>query len=224
MSEVIGEIVEHTYKDIWENLSRVDVSSQAKKKNGLTYLSWAWAWGVLMEHYPDAQYHFADEQYEEQGSCMVYCTITIGQCRREMWLPVMDYRNKAIPNPSMRDISDTRMRALTKCMGMFGLGHYIYAGEDLPPEGPDATKSKPSKKAKPKASPDSETGPKDDDHWRAVEETVLEFMKNAKDFGDLKKYWFDNEEALKDMEVKSVDRYKNVLEQFSAMKDSFNNN
>ena len=45
MSEVIGEIVEHTYKDIWENLSRVDVSSQAKKKNGLTYLSWAWAWG-----------------------------------------------------------------------------------------------------------------------------------------------------------------------------------
>ena len=217
-----GEILEYTYKDIWENLSRIDVSSKAKKKNGLTYLSWAWAWGVLMDNYPEAQYYFSDETYEENGTCMVYCTIAIGPCRREMWLPVMDYRNKAIPHPSMRDISDTRMRTLTKCMGMFGLGHYIYASEDLPPDSPDAKKEKPAKKSSQKASPDSETDPEGDDHWRAVEETVLVFMDNVETFDDLKNYWFDNQESLQEMEKKSPSRYKNVLEQFSSKKKSFN--
>ncbi len=51
---------------------------------------------------------------------------------RPMWLPVMDHKNNAIQNPDQRKISDTRMRALTKCLALFGLGHYIYAGEDLP--------------------------------------------------------------------------------------------
>ena len=50
-----------------------------------------------------------------------------------MWLPVMDYKNKAIVTPDTRAVSDTRMRCLTKCLAMYGLGHYIYAGEDLPP-------------------------------------------------------------------------------------------
>ena len=220
--ETLKEVYIPTYRDIWENLSMIDVSKQSKEKNGLTYLSWAWAWGVMMDNYPDAQYHFSDEQYEENGSCMVYCTIVIGDCRREMWLPVMDYRNKAISHPSMRDISDTRMRALTKCMGMFGLGHYIYAGEDLPPDSGDAKKEKPAKKSRAKASSDSETDPKNDDHWRAVEETVLAFMDGVETFDDLKKYWFDNQEALKEMEQKSGSRYKNVLEQFSSKKKSLN--
>ena len=68
-----------------------------------------------------------------------------------MWLPVMDYKNKAIPNPDTRDksFSDTRSMTTKKCLAMYGLGHYIYAGEDLPPSN-DAVEEKPAPKEKPK--------------------------------------------------------------------------
>ena len=62
----------------------------------------------------------------------MWCKVKIGELERLMWLPVMDYKNKAIVNPDTRAVSDTRMRCLTKCLAMYGLGHYIYAGEDLP--------------------------------------------------------------------------------------------
>lgn len=130
---------EHSYSEIWATLSSVNVNDHTKQKNGLTYLSWAWAWGVMMEYYPDMQieWHTKDGLeaiYYPGGTAMVGCTVTIGQCSRSMWLPVMDYKNKAIANPDSRDISDTKMRCLVKCFAMFGLGHYIYAGEDLPQE------------------------------------------------------------------------------------------
>ena len=137
---------EPTYQSVWETLSKVDVSERAEKKNGLTYLSWAWAWGTLMEHYPQATYEFFNEQRDPQGYCEVWCRIKIGELERTMWLPVMDYKNQAIQNPDMRKVSDTRMRCLTKCIGMFGLGHYIYAGEDLPPDSDPPSEPKPEKK------------------------------------------------------------------------------
>lgn len=68
---------------------------------------------------------------------MVYTTVTIndgelGELTREMWLPVMDFKNKSMPNPTTFDINKAVMRCLTKNLSMFGLGLYIYAGEDLP--------------------------------------------------------------------------------------------
>jgi len=119
-------------QDIWKTLSSIDVSKKIEKKGNLSYLSWAWAWGVLMDEYPEAQYTFEPPVFYENGSCEVWVSVTIGEHTRQMWLPVMDYKNKSIQFPSSRDISDTRMRCLVKCLAMFGLGHYIYAGEDIP--------------------------------------------------------------------------------------------
>jgi len=104
----------------------------------LSYLSWAWAWETLMEHYPQAEYQFHPETVLEDGSVMVNCEVWIpcgnekSALSRTMWLAVMDYRNQAIPSPPATSVANTRMRCLTKCLAMFGLGHYIYAGEDLP--------------------------------------------------------------------------------------------
>ena len=133
-----------TYKEVWDTLSKIDVSDKSEKKGGLTYLSWAWAWGKLMEHYPQATFQFTlhekadgsmtDVLEYSDGSASVECVVRIDDLQRTMWLPVMDYKNSAIPNPNARAISDNKMRCLTKCIGMFGLGHYIYAGEDLPQE------------------------------------------------------------------------------------------
>lgn len=122
--------------EVWKTLSAVDVNKHTEKKGSLTYLSWAWAWGVLMEYYPDSSYEFREPVIRSDGTCEVWVYLTISngeqEVSRSMWLPAMDHRNNAVVNPDARKISDTRMRCLTKAISMFGLGHYIYAGEDLP--------------------------------------------------------------------------------------------
>ena len=132
-----------TAKEIWDTLSKIDCSDHIEKKgNGkvvLSYLSWAWAWGMLMEHFPQAEYRMNDERNINTGvgenhTAEVSCVMQIGDVIRMMWLPVMDHKNQAITNPTATDINKAKMRCLTKCISMFGLGHYIYAGEDLPPD------------------------------------------------------------------------------------------
>jgi hypothetical protein len=147
-------------ENIWKTLSAVDCNDKTEKKGNLTYLSWAWAWGIVQDHFPDSDYHFTqfdhpsglttDAMYYPDGTASVHVTVTINDIDRTMWLPVMDYKNKAIDSPSSRDISDAKMRCLTKCLAMFGLGHYIYAGEDIPSESSGnsvAAKSQPKPKA-----------------------------------------------------------------------------
>ena len=134
-----------TNETVWKTLSSIDVNNKTEKKGTLTYLSWAWAWGELMNHFPMATYTFSEWEYPDgqsyvtkdvliylDGTCSVECELRIGELTRKMWLPVMDFKNQAIINPTARAISDTKMRCLVKCISMFGLGHYIYAGEDLP--------------------------------------------------------------------------------------------
>jgi hypothetical protein len=128
--------MEDLNKKIWDTLSAINVNEHVQKKMNSKYLSWAWAWGTLMSHYPSSSYEFKEPVYFNDHSCEVWCTVTVSDVNhtasREMWLPVMDNRNNAIKNPNARDINDTRMRCLTKCLALFGLGHYIYAGEDIP--------------------------------------------------------------------------------------------
>ena len=129
---------ELTYKDVWDNLSKIDCSDKVEKKMNLSYLSWAWAWGVLQEHYPQSTYLFYqgedDVPYVKfpDGTAEVRCRVSIDNLTREMTLSVMDNRNNAIQNPSSRQVNDTKMRCLVKCLAMWGLGHFLYAGEDTP--------------------------------------------------------------------------------------------
>ena len=146
-----------TAGEIWQTLSAIDVSKHTeKRKQGsieLSYLSWANAWAYAMAHYPEltVKWHGMTDKDSvtrdittyEDGSCSVCCSITIGEIKREMWLPVMDYRNNAITGslgpdgkpmgPDSRAISDAKQRCLVKCLAAFGLGHYLYSGEDVPP-------------------------------------------------------------------------------------------
>lgn len=124
----------------WDLLSAINVNDKTETKGSgkfaLTYLSWAWAWGVLMEHFPESVYEIHQDRILPDGSVMVSVTLTIKdgdeQFSRFMWLPVMNHLNKAIINPDAMDINKAIMRCLAKTIAMCGLGHYIYAGEDLP--------------------------------------------------------------------------------------------
>lgn len=228
---------EPTYQSVWETLSVVDVSERAEKKNGLTYLSWAWAWGTLMEHYPQATYEFFNEQRDPQGYCEVWCRIKIGELERTMWLPVMDYKNQAIQNPDMRKVSDTRMRCLTKCIGMFGLGHYIYAGEDLPPDSDPPSEPKTEKKpAKKKESAQKVTPIKQEEvaeqaqpaenHIGSKEEAdnVLKFMMSTADTfatgteQDLIDFWKQNKQVIDLLDQNYNEHYEQLKGHFTALR------
>ena len=124
---------------VWKNLSAINVSEHIEKKGSLSYLSWTWAYSQLLDVYPNSFYEFSENTVYPDGSVEVHCTVTVvcstnseKSVSRSMWLPVMDNRNNAVINPNARQVSDTKMRCLVKCIAMHGLGIYIYAGEDLP--------------------------------------------------------------------------------------------
>lgn len=140
----------------WDLLSKINVNDKTETKGSgkfaLTYLSWAWAWGVLMEYFPESVYEIHQDKILPDGSVMVSVTLTIkdgdDQFSRFMWLPVMNHLNKAIINPDAMDINKATMRCLAKAIAMCGLGHYIYVGEDLPvaDESPKTKSQEPSQK------------------------------------------------------------------------------
>jgi len=123
-------------KEIWETLSAIDCNANKKQKGKFDYLPWNWAWSILMEHYPSAEFKQLPDVEHGDGSVTVNTEITIEGITRPMWLAVTDFANKGIKVPTCDDISDSRMRCFTKNMAMFGLGYYIYQGEGLPKDKP----------------------------------------------------------------------------------------
>ena len=123
--------------DKFQELYKIDVSDKTEKKGNLTYLSWTWAWAEFKKVYPDAKYELkmfdgVPYVHDTDTGYMVFTSVTAGGMTYDMWLPVMDARNKALKTADMFDINKAIMRCLTKNLAMFGLGLYIYAGEDLP--------------------------------------------------------------------------------------------
>ncbi|MBR2578869.1 MAG: DUF1071 domain-containing protein [Clostridia bacterium] len=143
-------------KSVFETLFNLNVNKHIEQKNGLSYLSWPYAWAEVKKHYPDANYEiklFGENNlpyiFDENTGYMVFTSVTIKSVTHEMWLPVMDNANKTmksvkyvyetrykknvpVETATMFDINKTIMRCLVKNLAMFGLGLYIYAGEDLP--------------------------------------------------------------------------------------------
>lgn len=133
---------------VFERLSSINVNEHVEKKDNLTYLSWAWAWSMTKKECPDASYQILPTDYDEDLGFMCHTSVTIEGQTLDMWLPVMDGKNKSMKKKpytvSTRfgekqvdaattfDINKTLMRCLVKNLAMFGLGIYIYAGEDLP--------------------------------------------------------------------------------------------
>jgi hypothetical protein len=119
-----------------ETLLKTNVNEHTERKQNLTYLSWAWAWAEALKADPKATYKV--EMFDGKcfmdinGTAMVWVTVTIFDKAMTCQLPVMDHRNKAIPNPDAFQVNTAIMRCMTKALSLHGLGLYIYAGEDLP--------------------------------------------------------------------------------------------
>ena len=142
--------------DVFNTLNAINVNDHTEKKNGLTYLSWAWAWGEVKKRYPDAFYTIYENAdgwfYHTDGAtCWVKTGVTINGLELVEYLPVMDFKNKSIPvgNVTSFDVNKAIQRSLTKAIARHGLGLYIYAGEDLPEDDPDAQKKPKAAEEKP---------------------------------------------------------------------------
>lgn len=141
-------------KSVFETLNEINVNEHTEKKNGLTYLSWAWAWSEVKKKYPDANYVIYESTlpngcvtnyFTDGKTCFVKTGVIINGLEHIEELPVMDFRNKSIPYESVTsfDVNKAIQRSLTKAVARHGLGLYIYAGEDLP-EGEETEEEEPT--------------------------------------------------------------------------------
>ena len=157
-------------ENYFEILSAVNVNDKTEKKNNLTYLSWAYAWGELKKRFPNANYKVYESAPEQGGwnyftdgnTCWVKVGVTVNDIEHIEYLPIMDYKNKSIPLASVTsfEVNKAIQRALTKAVARHGLGLYIYAGEDLPDT--DEKAAEKSKKPAPKTEAKAKV-PVDDD-------------------------------------------------------------
>lgn len=149
-------------------LSKINCNEHTEKKNGLTYLSWAWAWQIVKQNFPDAFYTIYEDTsgipyFTDGKTCWVKTGVTIQGLEHVEYLPIMDFRNQAVPldKVTSTDMNKAIQRSLTKACARHGLGLYIYAGEDLPEgdEQPQTQTQQPSAAPTRRGRPTQQTKP-----------------------------------------------------------------
>ena len=205
-----------TKKKPWDILSKIDCADKVENKNGLTYLSWAWAWGILKAHFPDASFekHYFDGlpyAADPNGYAYVKVSVTVEGAEVTETMPVLDYRNKAVKNPDAFSVNSSLQRCLTKAISYHGLGHYIYAGEDLPPnDGEEAQEKAPKEPVKKPKVQKAKPQVKNNSNNINLEEFRSQFLDHHADIVEM-----DEEDQLADItESDSFDIVLKVFETF----------
>ena len=226
------------------DLLKINVNEHTEKKNGLTYLSWAWAWREALKADQSATFDvqtFEGKPYMDvNGTGMVWVTVTMFGQPRTCMLPVMDYKNKPILNPDAFAVNTAIMRCMTKALALHGLGIYIYSGDDLPEED---GKTAPTLQAKApmgeltrkedapkyekivtknniKAQP-TEWDPSDESR-KFFTESMIEWTSHCTTVAGLNSYWKSNELQLDSLKETHPPLYKEVLDCFKALKTKLN--
>lgn len=193
---------EPTYAEIWNTLSKVDVSEYVEEKMNLSYLSWSRAWWLMMEHYPEATYEYHEGRKFDDGTVEVSVTITIGGTSRMATLPVMDYKNKAVISPDARQINDNKQRCFVKAIAMYGLGIDLYRGmsDDLPDEEKDKASADKPKQEEPTAEVIELEVQETDEYTEAWAEVFVEgqskIIEAMKTIDDLRGFYKANMEKI----------------------------
>ena len=232
-----------------KSLLELNVQDHVEKKNGLSYLSWAWAWAEALKADPTAKFHVDTFQRADattvpymdiNGTAMVWVRTTLFGKEMTCFLPVMDHRNKPIPNPDAFQVNTAIMRCMTKCLALHGLGLNLYAGEDLPmvDSDPKKTADKPVEKPVPKAETkvpakaEGEPGrwqitikAKPDatptDWVNLISEAAVVCLDQAESQADTMKIYQTNRALFDKLKTLDAGCHKDLLEAFKTKKDSF---
>lgn len=197
-------------ESVWETLSVIDCNDHTEEKNGFTYLSWAWAWKTLKEHYPQARFEKLGTTVLSDGSEMVSVRVWIpydGSFNLEdvtESLPVLDFKNKPVHNPNCFDVNSAYQRCLVKCLAYMGLGMYIYQGEKTNPDAPVSVQVT-----------DINGEVVVTDVMETVADILITFIKgNDSDIDKLRTYWSQNKQALDHLQKHDPENYKRVYDTF----------
>ena len=226
------------------DLLKLNVNEHTEKKNGLTYLSWAWAWAEALKADPQANYEvlmFSDPEHATNmlpfqnlgGSHMVWVKVTMFGKTVTQQLPILDYRNKCIPQPNAFEVNTSIVRCLTKGIAMHGLGLYIYAGEDLPEDDGKTVSTPPAPMGELTR---KEDGPKyeeitrklvpnqptewdnSDESRKLFTEGMIEWTSDCTTVAGLNSYWISNELQLKSLKVTHPPLFEEILNRFKTLK------
>jgi len=210
------------------DLLKLNVNEHTEKKNGLTYLSWAWAWQEALKADPTAQFHvktFMRDQYTEvpymdiNGTAMVWVTVNMFGQSRTCMLPVMNHRNQPIQNPDAFQVNTAIMRCMTKALALFGLGLYIYSGDDLPEDEAKAPPAPVAEAPKPKPTPKADESLDNSDASRQLfADGMIEYTTHCTTVAGLNSYWKSNQLQLDSLKVTHPDLYQKVLTKFQELK------
>lgn len=213
------------------DLLKINVNEHTEKKNGLTYLSWAWAWQEALKADPTATFDvqtFNGMPYMDvNGTGLVWVTVTMFGQSRTCMLPVMDYRNKPIPNPDAFAVNTAIMRCMTKALALHGLGLYIYSGDDLPEE--DAKAAPITEATAPKTvvrnankSPQPTDWDNSDASRKLFADGMIEWTTHCTTVAGLNSYWKSNELQLDSLKETHPPLYEGVLKCFKELKLKLN--
>lgn len=213
------------------DLLKLNVNEHTEKKNGLTYLSWAWAWAEALKADPAATFEvktFARDQYTEMpymdinGTGMVWVTVTMFNKPMTCMLPVMNHRNQPIQNPDAFQVNTAIMRCMTKALALHGLGLYIYSGDDLPEEDAKAAPTPVAEAPKPKpVAKVDETLDNSDASRQLFADGMIEYTTHCTTVAGLNSYWKSNQLQLDSLKVTHPDLYQGVLTKFQELKKQF---
>jgi hypothetical protein len=222
------------------DLLKLNVNEHTEKKNGLTYLSWAWAWAEALKADPAASFEvqtFHDAQGVEMpymnvnGTGMVWVMVTMFNKPMTCMLPIMNHRNQPIQSPDAFQVNTAIMRCMTKALALHGLGLYIYSGDDLP-QSDDASTTM-GELTKKEDAPKYEkilakTAPKADESLdnsdasrQLFADGMVEYTTHCTTVAGLNSYWKSNQLQLDSLKVTHPDLYQQVLSKFQELKKQF---
>lgn len=210
------------------DLLKINVNDHTEKKNGLTYLSWAWAWAEALKADPAATFEVKSFNYDGatlpfmamNGTAMVWVTVTMFGKPMTCFLPVMDHRNKPIANPDSFQVNTAIMRCMVKGLALHGLGLYIYAGEDLPDDS-QSVQAEPVivKVVTPTATADLEVNTGNADaNAELFAEGMMTYTNHCTDVKGLNSYWKSNQTQLDSLKVSRPDLYDQIRNRFAEIK------
>lgn len=208
------------------DLLKINVNEHTEKKNGLTYLSWAWAWQEALKADPTATFDvqtFDGMPYMNvNGTGLVWVTVNMFGQPRTCMLPVMDYKNKPILNPDAFAVNTAIMRCMTKALALHGLGLYIYSGDDLPEEEAKAAPTPQAEAPKPIVRTVKKVQPTEWDNSDASRKLfadgMIEWTSHCTSVAGLNSYWKSNELQLDSLKESHPDLYQGVLKRFKELK------
>ena len=209
------------------DLLKLNVNEHTEKKNGLTYLSWAWAWQEALKADPaatfDVQIFDGMPYMNVNGTGLVWVTVNMFGQPRTCMLPVMDYKNKPILNPDAFAVNTAIMRCMTKALALHGLGLYIYSGDDLPQDDEKTAPSTGAEAPKPivrqaKKSIEPTGWDNSDASRKLFADGMIEWTNHCTTVAGLNSYWKSNELQLDSLKVTHPSLYEEVLTRFKELK------